>query len=338
MASDNSDDDPVIAEYPVFLNPQTQYQLHLLQFPERGKGQGYNEANGSLPRELRIKPQTGQIEVDVPIPTNANYDQRKGRMWAEALAKSKVIASGGSHGLAGGFGIGLESRSKRRDDNSEDDEDNEDEDENDMGHNERMAQWDDETKPMLDKLTIGGQIIRAKAGNPIYAIGTFRLNPETSKREFHLTPLSGIATLSPQLHHIDALAEGERLMRPTGGANEAGAEARAVNVTLARPSDKGKGRTAETEVTRTLKAVQEEKWEYFRWVDTEHPDTWGKYFETMFAPNSNEANVLKANMTKEEWLDAFSAPRMDPTRRGEKPNMRRRGEYSDDDDEDDDTL
>ena len=56
--------------------------------------------------ELRVKPNTGMIEVDVPIDTSDAYDKNKGIQWGVALQKSMEAKKGGSLGLAGGFGVG----------------------------------------------------------------------------------------------------------------------------------------------------------------------------------------------------------------------------------------
>jgi DNA-directed RNA polymerase III subunit RPC5 len=59
------------------------------------------------PTELRIKPNTGILELDIPLdPESPNYDRVKGMRWGAAMADSPTIKAGGRHGLAGGFGIG----------------------------------------------------------------------------------------------------------------------------------------------------------------------------------------------------------------------------------------
>ena len=103
-SDDNEDDDPITATYPVFLNPAlpSGRQLLVLQYPNRT-----DEQPRTAPTELRIKPVAGMVEVDIPVDSASGaYDREKGVRWGKGLHTSTAVKSGGSHGLAGGFGFG----------------------------------------------------------------------------------------------------------------------------------------------------------------------------------------------------------------------------------------
>ena len=102
-AASDSDDDPITASYPVFLNPSLPLgrRLLVLQHPNRT-----DDAPRPPPSELRIKDQSGMVEVDMPLDYNAAYDREKGVRWGRVLQSSMATKNGGSHGLAGGFGFG----------------------------------------------------------------------------------------------------------------------------------------------------------------------------------------------------------------------------------------
>lgn len=98
------DDDPITATYPIFLNPAlpSGRQLLVLQYPNRTDDQPRPP-----PSELRIKPAAGMVEVDIPLDSASGaYDREKGVRWGKSLHASTAAKSGGSHGLAGGFGFG----------------------------------------------------------------------------------------------------------------------------------------------------------------------------------------------------------------------------------------
>lgn len=171
---DSDPDDPTVASWEVYMTPEMQERLLLLQYPERSRTQPYNDATHQKPLELRIKPNTGMVEVDIPINVHANYDREKGVQWGEAMRNSRVHKEGGTYGLAGGLGIG--GVPKKDEDEMEEDAIPQDillanfEDANNKGH-------------VLNKQTLGGQIVEPRDGDPIYMLGTFR----GSKLQLHYT-------------------------------------------------------------------------------------------------------------------------------------------------------
>lgn len=157
---DNDDDDPVIAEYDVFLTDSS-IKRFLFQYPDRKPSFPYNSLLEQKPEELRIKPRTGLVEVDIPIDTTINYDGRKGAQYSEAMKKSRLVKGGGSYGMAGGFSEGPLPTLKMEDGG---------------GASRRRSTIDidmGEDVPLAVQ-TLGGRIVPTKDGDPIYMLGAFR--------------------------------------------------------------------------------------------------------------------------------------------------------------------
>lgn len=106
----DADADPVTASYNIFLNPALPCgrRLLVLQQPNRSNDEPGAQAAQPRPqpRELRLKSDSGMVEVDMTLDTNVAYDREKGLRWGRALRSSMAAKNGGSHGLAGGFGFG----------------------------------------------------------------------------------------------------------------------------------------------------------------------------------------------------------------------------------------
>lgn len=109
----------------------------------------------------------------------------------------------------------------------------------------------------------------------------------------HLTPATSLVHLRPQLHHVDATTEQERLARGAGastggpGAGGAGAgaskpeAARAIHMTIKKTSDGSEEIVQETMADR-LKKVQTESWRKHRYVHDEAGDSWAVSEEALF--------------------------------------------------------
>lgn len=158
---------PVARQYKLYEVPFTKHII-LFQFPNRGRNQPYNDANHQKPLELRIKPKCGLVEMDIPINVHANFDKEKGILYGEAMRKSQILQEGGSYGPAGGLGVGGSSRPARGDNNTAGNDEysveallENFEDANNKGH-------------VMNKITLAGQIVPFKVGDPIYFIGAFR--------------------------------------------------------------------------------------------------------------------------------------------------------------------
>lgn len=183
----------VISCYQTFLNPAELIEddIMILNFPNRGRHQPYNEESGQKPLEVRLKRKAGLMEIDVPIVTHKNYDKDKGELYAEAIRQSAVLREGGSYGMAGGFGVGGGGGRSRRVENEDADADadadadelgSDDEgelNEDDAGEEEENEEMPDVDAseirgPILDRITLSGKIERPKPYDPHYFIGTFR--------------------------------------------------------------------------------------------------------------------------------------------------------------------
>jgi hypothetical protein len=162
----SQDANTFLKQYRLFINESRKRTL-LMQYPNREVGQEYRAANGQKPFELRMKPKTGVVEIDVPMEIHVNYDKEKGIEYGDAMRDSRVLQQGGSYGLSGGLGVGYKSSVKegRRAPLAEGPSkqkllDNF-EDANNKGH-------------VMNKITLGGRIVPFQDGDPIYMYATFK--------------------------------------------------------------------------------------------------------------------------------------------------------------------
>ena len=152
--------------YKIFHNQSTSHVI-VMQYPNRNPSQSYSDAHGDKPLAMRIKPKSGLIEVDIAFTIDIHYDTRKGLVYGEAMRKNEDQAR--SQGLAGGFGINGRRRSVAS---------------NAVGQrifkelsfDEPMDNYEESlnTGRMLDRITLSGQIVPFRSGDPIYEIGVCR--------------------------------------------------------------------------------------------------------------------------------------------------------------------
>jgi hypothetical protein len=172
---DVEDDDPVVAEYDVFITPETEaQQLYVLQYLNRPPDQPFTKATESQPTALRIKKDSGFVEVDVPIDIHHNYNRPAGVRWGESMRKTKGFGQR-AFGIASGFERTMPRNTNRPGagegapaaPTAVDDDDNFEEyvthfeDANEKGH-------------VLNAQTFGGQILKDDGKGPSYMLGTFR--------------------------------------------------------------------------------------------------------------------------------------------------------------------
>lgn len=166
------DDDPVVNEYDVYMTPEQETQLYLLQYINRGPKQHFSRNDRSHPVAMRIKEKSGFLEVDVPLDINPNFNRAVGVKWGEAIRKTKDHGQK-AWGFAGGFerahppraipnraGAAAAQPAPEEEDHTEEYLNNFD-DANDKGH-------------VLNKQTLGGQILQQTATNAHYVVGSFR--------------------------------------------------------------------------------------------------------------------------------------------------------------------
>lgn len=168
--NEEASDDPrgkVISRFKVFWNDPSPKQVVVLQFPNRDRSQPYNNAHNLAPSQIRIKPITGLVEVDVPLNSLANghFNKEKAIEFGSQLARNKVILNGGNFGLSGGFGAGGANTRHVRGvvDTSELPEDL-----------DEAYEFAATRGKVLNTLTLTGKIQQFKEGDPIYAMATFR--------------------------------------------------------------------------------------------------------------------------------------------------------------------
>ena len=164
--SDPTPDSRPIAQYRVLWN-QSDTPLLILQFPNRDRDQPYNAANRQKPLGLRIKPRCGLIEIDIPMDVHRNFDREKGIEYGGAVRKSRLLQQGGSYGMPGGLGIGGPLRSIK---------DNEPASGLESSQDVLLENFDDSVNKgyIMNKITLGGRIMRPTNGKPIMAVGVFK--------------------------------------------------------------------------------------------------------------------------------------------------------------------
>jgi DNA-directed RNA polymerase-3 subunit RPC5 len=171
---DTGEEDPVVAEYDVFITPEMEQQLYILQYVNRPPNDPLTQATGAKPDWLRIKPKSGFVEVEVPLNIRENYNRPMGVQWGEALRKTKQFGQK-AYGIASGFqrsmprptrapGAGADGQpapAVTADDDNYEDYIINFEDANEKGH-------------VFNTQTYGGQIQQDDGRGPTYMIGTFR--------------------------------------------------------------------------------------------------------------------------------------------------------------------
>ncbi|KAJ6036722.1 hypothetical protein N7540_001001 [Penicillium herquei] len=289
------EEDPVVASYDVFLT-DSEISRYVFQYIDRPQDLPYNARKEQKPLELRMKPSTGLVEIDVPILTGVTYTQEKGLKYGEAMRKSRSAREGGSFGVAGGFSGGAMASSGAVRVKTEGPSDVE------VFDKKRMV----DASSLVTTQAIGGRIKPAEEGDPVHMLGTFK------GKNLHLSPVTAVVQLQPQVHHLDAMDE---LPKGRGGKGKkeeeerTEPEARAIDVKVKGAEEGGAMLAGNLEL---LKRMQEEKWKKFDWIDAETEESWYTYENFMMNQNPEELPQLEANINSETYLDGMSAPRIDP--------------------------
>ncbi|KAI1423626.1 Sin-like protein conserved region-domain-containing protein [Xylaria sp. FL1777] len=281
-AESSADPDPIIASYKVYANPALAPGRKLLIMQHPNKQGPINHPYAQI-SDMRIKNRSGMIEVDVPIShAHADYDRDKGQRWGGALAKSLAAKNGGTHGLAGGFGVGVSAMrpSKRRDEFERDID---------------MMDWSEAVRQdrVLRTKTLGGQLPTESETECQWMVGVFKGD------HLHLTPASALIQLRPQLHHIDAMAEQERASRRGEGAGAvagkdavpataSSAGARAIHMSI-KSADSGGGELTTETMADRLRTVQTEAWSRLQYEDDESAKSWNVFNDNLVYRSARKA-------------------------------------------------
>ena len=275
------DANPILKQYKLFINDSKKRTL-LIQYPNREVGAEYRGANGQKPLELRMKPKTGVVEIDIPMEIRVNYDKEKGIEYGEAMRDSRVMQQGGSYGLSGGLCVGLKSsmndarRAPMPEGPSKEKLLDNFEDANNKGH-------------VMNKITLGGRVVPFQDGDPIYMYATFKGGEQHRPNSYNesllanrsidicsFTKIDAMVQLRPQFDHIDALRDREKSNpRADHGAEETTAdepeerEARAVNMAVKSAENLEEldlyGGMSTT--NKLLKDIRDEPWQRLQWID-----------------------------------------------------------------------
>ena len=302
------EDDPVIATYSVYLTspPPTSNtpRCMLIQYPDRNARHPYSPKTHQTPLALRLKPNTGLVELDIPIDTANYYNRTRGHTYASSLKASRILSAGGSHGLAGGFNTGPGGRVFRTDEEGD----------VDMRtiprHGSGLGVSPDDDERELKVQTLGGKIAKAVDGDPIYMLGAFR------GQELHLTHLDSLVQVRPQLHHLDAADEVTRgISRPAkkGEAAEkpASSETRAIEIKVKSSEEKNADRSRKKTNAELLTEIQSEPWQNYNWLDSSDPSTNSFLDSHMYHSTTSPGEPLTSALSPSAYLDAISAPRID---------------------------
>ncbi|KAF2708766.1 hypothetical protein K504DRAFT_482274 [Pleomassaria siparia CBS 279.74] len=323
MAHMGSEDDPVVSEYDVFITPELEHQLYVLQYINRPPDLPFTKATQSQPSEIRIKPQSGFLEVDVPINIRSNYNKPQGVRWGEALRKTKGFGQK-AYGTAAGFERVMPRMSTRPgaaggeapaaaaiDDDNIDEYITNFEDANEKGH-------------VLNTQTFGGQIMGDEGSAPSYMVGTFKDD------QLHLTKLNGLVQMRTEFHYLDATAQLDAVNRRREKESQEGAKPTEPKAFL--PTVKKSGGDTAAELTQSFfKSANQEKWAKLQYSDEDSQLAYDAYSEHLFLADPSAAPKLHSTMNNSQYLDNISAPskkRRAPRRREDLV------EISDSDDED----
>lgn len=159
----DTEDDPVVASYDVFLT-DSDISRYVFQYLDRHVDLPYNESNNQCPISLKMKPETGLVEVDIPISTRSNYDVNKGLRYGEAVKKSRSARDGGSYGMSGGFTAGSGAAGTGGRMKTEPGGDVE------VLDNKRVV----DSNALMRTQALAGRVKPAEEGDPVYMLATFK--------------------------------------------------------------------------------------------------------------------------------------------------------------------
>lgn len=310
------------AEYDVYLTAAQQEQIYLLHYLNRTRERPYSQRFGAQPVDVRIKPNSGHLELDVELSTSYNFNKYQGLKWGDAVQAAKTIQNeSGTYGPASGLGVARGKPGGKLKDKA----DLENQVSNDL------AQFRDavEEDKVMHKQTLGGQIFRHDnqgddMAQPVYFLGAF------SGNQLHLSKVDGTVQMRPQFHHIDAEAHRNRLATSRATAESEGAPAkpapvaRGLQQSYKEMSDDKDKDAPERLMRKALQDAEEESWVPLDYVDEAEEAAFETFHERMFLHEAEHAPQLNSSMDDDEFLDAVSMPRQGSPNRKRKKQPRKR--------------
>jgi hypothetical protein len=147
--------------------------------------------------------------------------------------------------------------------------------------------------------------------------------------ELHLTRVDGVVQMRPQFHHVDAITHAETAARrteasetnPTTGTSTTATTQKAPQALALAQTYKDNRDVENLEALRAknlLLIAAEEKWTRLEYFDEDEEASYETYHSRLFHGDVGGAKALKSQMKNEEYLDAISAPRVDPSGRKKK--------------------
>ncbi|EME40733.1 hypothetical protein DOTSEDRAFT_136172, partial [Dothistroma septosporum NZE10] len=325
-----TEDDPVVAEYDVFLTPPTEEQIYLLQYPNRVRSRPYNSKFGATPHAMRIKPNSGFLEMDIKLSTENNFNKYMGLKWGDANKSAQELHNAsGTYGPAAGLapakprGPGGRNQAKDKGDRE-------------LGiENDLRAFRDAERNDRVHaKQTLGGQLIRhdseAEAGKPHYFVGAFQGD------HLFLTKVDGTAQLRPNFHHLDAEEERARIAVSRAQAEAAGPQPQGPGRTIKQQDESEIDKTTvEYKLGKALRQARTEGWIKMDYIDDEDQIAYDAFEKNLKVVNTVEAPVLKSEMDNDTFLDAVGPQKHgSPTRRRKRQPKKEAVDIEDEDMED----
>jgi DNA-directed RNA polymerase-3 subunit RPC5 len=73
------------------LTAAQQEQIYLLHYLNRTRERPYSQRFGAQPVDVRIKPNSGHLELDVELSTSYNFNKYQGLKWGDAVQAAKTI-------------------------------------------------------------------------------------------------------------------------------------------------------------------------------------------------------------------------------------------------------
>ena len=145
----DDEEDPVVSSYDVLLTDATNKdssKLFILQYPaHRGRDRPYDAIHAQTPTSLRLKSDTGFVEVDIPLRIEEHYNVDAAKKFGRAIYESRTMSAGGSHGLGGGFSAGP----------------------SDPRRDELMHDHNTSDTAILTSQTLGGKVVTPSPRDPI---------------------------------------------------------------------------------------------------------------------------------------------------------------------------